>query len=157
GRYEIRSKIGEGGMGEVYLANDERLGRKVALKLLPENLKIDEQARRRFVQEARATSGLNHPHIIAIYDVDSENIGDLIAMEYVEGRSLRTVLTGGKVELKRAVEFAAQIASALAAAHQQGVIHRDIKPDNLMVTPSGQIKILDFGLAKLVERQRGAA
>jgi serine/threonine protein kinase len=157
GRYEVRSKIGEGGMGEVYLANDQRLGRKVALKLLTENLKIDEQARKRFVQEARATSALNHPNIIAIYDVDSDEHRDFIAMEYVEGESLRNLLASGKVDVKRAVEFAAQAASALAAAHQMGVIHRDIKPDNLMITPTGLTKILDFGLAKLIEKQRGAA
>ncbi|MEP6913173.1 MAG: protein kinase [bacterium] len=157
GRYEIRSKIGAGGMGEVYLAQDTKLDRKVALKVLPENLKIDEQARRRFAQEARATSALNHPHIVTIYDVASEDHRDFIAMEFVEGETLRTLLTRGKVEIKRAVEFAAQVASAQAAAHQQGVIHRDIKPDNLMVTERGQIKILDFGLAKLVEKQRGMA
>jgi serine/threonine protein kinase len=157
GRYEIRSKIGAGGMGEVYLAMDERLGRKVALKLLPENLKIDEEARRRFEQEARATSALNHPHIVTIYDVASEDHRDFIAMEYVEGESLRDLLARGKLEIKRAVDFAAQAASALSAAHQQGVIHRDIKPDNLMITERGQIKILDFGLAKLVEKQRGIA
>ena len=110
GRYEIRSKIGEGGMGEVYLANDEQLGRKVALKLLPENLKIDEKAKRRFVQEARATSALNHPHIVTIYDVASEDHRDFIAMEYVEGESLRSLLSRGKVDLKRALEFAAQVA-----------------------------------------------
>src|SRR6266567_1248161 len=155
-RYEIRSKIGEGGMGEVYLAEDTRLGRKVALKQLPEDLTADEAAKRRFTQEAKAASALNHPHIVTVYDIASEGHRDFIAMEYVEGESLRSLPSREKLEIKRAVEFAAQVAAGLAAAHKGGIVHRDIKPENLMVAHTSQIKILDFGLAKLVEKQRAA-
>jgi Tol biopolymer transport system component/predicted Ser/Thr protein kinase len=151
--YRILNKLGAGGMGEVYLAEDTRLGRKVALKLLPEDLTADEQAKRRFIQEAKAASALNHPNIITIYDIASEGQRDFIAMEYVEGETLRGVLSLGKVEIKRALELAAQAASGLAAAHQAGIVHRDIKPENLMVTRTSQVKILDFGLAKLSEKK----
>ena len=152
--YRILKQLGAGGMGEVYLAEDTRLGRKVALKRLPDDLLTDEQARRRFAQEAKTTSALNHSHIITIYDVASDDHRDFIAMEYVEGESLRALLRREKLGIRRAVEFTAQTASGLAAAHTAGIIHRDIKPENLMVTPASQIKILDFGLAKLVEKQR---
>src|SRR5438552_5008351 len=155
GRYEIRSKLGAGGMGEVYLAEDTRLNRKVALKRLPDDLTADESAKRRFIQEAKTASALNHPHIITVYDISSDDHHDFIAMEYVEGETLRSLYTHEKVKIERAVEFAAQIASGLAAAHSAGIIHRDIKPENLMVTRATQIKILDFGLAKLIEKQRG--
>jgi Tol biopolymer transport system component/predicted Ser/Thr protein kinase len=149
--YKIIETIGVGGMGEVYLAEDIKLGRKVALKVLPESLTSDEPSKRRFIQEAKAASALNHPHIITIYEIGSDGQGDFIAMEYVEGQTLRDVLSDMKMKTARAVEFAAQAASALAAAHEAGIIHRDIKPENLMVTRTSQIKILDFGLAKLVE------
>src|SRR6266567_5471336 len=154
--YRIVSKIGAGGMGEVYLAEDTRLGRRVALKRLPDAVTADESVKRRFIQEAKTASALNHPHIITIYDISSDDHHDFIAMEYVEGETLRSLLTHGKMEIKRAVEFAAQVASGLAAAHTAGIIHRDIKPENLMVARGSQIKILDFGLAKLVEKQRAA-
>jgi serine/threonine protein kinase len=154
--YRILNKLGAGGMGEVYLAEDTRLGRKVALKLLPESLIADDQAKRRFVQEARAASALNHPHIITIYDITSDDHRDFIVMEYVEGETLRDVLSHGRIDTKRALEMVTQVASGLAAAHEAGIVHRDIKPENLMVTRAGQIKILDFGLAKLIEKQRAA-
>ena len=154
GRFEIRSLIGRGGMGAVYLAKDTRLNRKVALKALPEKLTTDEQSKQRFIREAKATSALNHPHIITIYDIVSDGERDFIAMEYVEGETFRDLLYRGKLEIKRVVDLVAQAASGLAAAHEAGIIHRDIKPENLMVNRDSQVKILDFGLAKLVENQR---
>ena len=140
-------------MGEVFLAEDKRLGRKVALKLLPEGLLADKEMRRRFAQEARTASALNHPNIVTIYDIGSADGRDFLAMEYVEGESLRDVFAGGKLDVRRALDLTAQAASALAAAHEAGIVHRDIKPENLIVNRAGQLKILDFGLAKLVERQ----
>jgi Tol biopolymer transport system component len=140
-------------MGEVFLAEDTRLGRKVALKLLPEGLLSDPEIRRRFSQEARAVSALNHPQIVTIYDVGSADQRDFIAMEYVDGETLRGVLAAGPIEVRRAFDLVAQAAAGLAAAHEAGVVHRDVKPENLMVTRNGQVKIMDFGLAKLVERQ----
>jgi Tol biopolymer transport system component len=140
-------------MGEVFLAQDTRLGRKVALKLLPEGVTVDVEARRRFAQEARTASALNHPNIVTIYDIGSADGRDFLAMEYVEGESLRDVLETGKLDIRRALDLTAQAASALAAAHEAGIVHRDIKPENLLVNRAGQLKILDFGLAKLVERQ----
>jgi serine/threonine protein kinase len=151
GHYQVLSHLGRGGMGEVFLAKDTSLGRKVALKVLPESLTSDEPSKRRFIQEAKAASALNHPHIITIYEIASDGHRDFIAMEYVEGQTLRDELSDMKMKTARAVELAAQAASALAAAHEAGIIHRDIKPENLMVTRTSQIKILDFGLAKLVE------
>ena len=157
GRYEIRAKIGEGGMGEVYLAQDTKLDRKVALKILPAELASNQDRMRRFTQEARAAAGLNHPNIAHIYEIGEADGVNFIAMEYVEGETLRQLLARRKLDIKRTVELAAQVASGLSAAHQAGIVHRDIKPENLIVTASGPIKILDFGLAKLVEKQRGAA
>jgi eukaryotic-like serine/threonine-protein kinase len=152
--YRILKKLGAGGMGEVYLAEDTRLGRKVALKLLPAALAADEDLRRRFAQESRAASALNHSHIITIYDIGTDQTRDFIAMEYVEGDSLRDLLSREPAQIKRALDLIAQAASGLAAAHQAGIIHRDIKPENLMVTRTSQLKILDFGLAKLIEKQQ---
>lgn len=152
--YRILSKIGAGAMGEVYLAEDTRLGRRVALKLLPAGLSADEDAGRRFTQEARAASALNHPNIITIFDIGSKDAHGFIAMEYVEGQSLRSLISDERLEVKRALELIAQAASGLAAAHEAGILHRDIKPENLMVTRGSQLKILDFGLAKLVEKKK---
>jgi Tol biopolymer transport system component/predicted Ser/Thr protein kinase len=151
GSYEILSALGEGGMGEVYLARDTRLGRKIALKILRGDLSADESATRRFSQEARAASALNHPNIVSIFDVGHQDDVDFIAMEYVEGRTLRAMLSDGNIEIRRAVDFAAQAAAGLAAAHEAHVVHRDIKPENLIVTRNGHLKILDFGLARLTE------
>ena len=157
GRYGIRSKIGEGGMGEVYLAQDTKLDRRVALKILPAELAAHQDRMRRFVQEAKSAAALNHPNIAHIYEIGESDGIHFIAMEYVEGETLRQLLSRRKLDTKLAVELAAQVASGLTAAHKEGTIHRDIKPENLIVTASGPIKILDFGLAKLVEKQRGAA
>ena len=140
-------------MGEVFLAEDTRLGRKVAVKLLPEGLLADPEIRRRFSQEARTVSALNDPHIVTIYDVGSDKERDFIAMEYVDGETLRETLVSGPIEARRAFDLVAQAAAGLAAAHEAGIVHRDVKPENLMVTRKGQLKIMDFGLAKLVERQ----
>jgi serine/threonine protein kinase/Tfp pilus assembly protein PilF len=152
GRYEVRSKIGEGGMGEVYLAHDMRLDRKAALKILPAAVASDPGRMNRFVQEAKSASGLNHPNIITIYEIDEADSRHFIAMEFVEGETLRERMEAGPLKLNQAVKVATQTASALAAAHDAGIIHRDIKPDNIMIRRDGIVKVLDFGLAKLVER-----
>ena len=152
--YEIRSVLGEGGMGKVYLAQDTKLERKVALKILPQRLATNQEHMHRFIQEAKTAAGLHHPNIAQIFEIGEQDHTRYIAMEYVAGETLRQLLSGRKIETKRAVELAAQVASGLSAAHREGVIHRDIKPDNLIVTGRGEIKILDFGLAKLIERQR---
>lgn len=154
--YQIISLLGKGGMGEVYLAQDQRLHRKVALKVLPADDTHDRNRVRRFEQEARAALALNHPNIAMIFDVGQTERGHFIAMELVEGQTLRAILRGGKHSLAAATETAVQIAQALAAAHQAGVIHRDIKPENLMRRPDGYIKVLDFGLAKLTEARNEA-
>jgi len=152
GRYEVRSKIGEGGMGEVYLAHDLRLDRKVALKILPADVASDPGRMHRFVQEAKSASGLNHPNIITIYEIDEADSRHFIAMEFVEGETLRERMGAGPLKLNQAVKVATQAASALASAHDAGIVHRDIKPDNIMIRRDGIVKVLDFGLAKLVER-----
>lgn len=163
GRYEIRSLLGAGGMGEVYLAHDTQLRRPVALKLLPANFTQDEDRLRRFEQEAYAASALNHPNILTIYEIGHVDATRFIAMEYVEGETLRQhisrsnvsgegQLPGGGIKLSEALDIAIQIASALAAAQTAGIAHRDIKPENLMLRRDGYIKVLDFGLAKLTER-----
>ncbi len=151
GHYLILSLLGRGGMGEVYLAHDSRLGRRVALKLLPVKFTRDRERVRRFTQEARTASAISHPNIAHIYEVREEIPNHYIAMEYVEGKSLRQRIAEGKLGVREALEISTQIASALSAAHKTGVVHRDIKPENVMVRPDGYVKVLDFGLAKLTE------
>src|SRR6266702_4675771 len=152
GRYEIRSKIGEGGMGEVYLAVDTELDRTVAIKVLPETLAADRQRLRRFIQEAKAASSLNHPQILTVYEIGSIGPSRFIATEFIDGKTLRARMIGAPMKLREALDVATQIASALSAAHAAGIIHRDIKPENIMVRCDGIVKVLDFGLAKPTER-----
>ena len=149
GPYQILGQLGAGGMGEVYRALDPRIGREVALKLLPESLANDPDRRRRFEQEARLAASLNHPNVMAIYDVGLEQHPPYIVSELVPGESLRGLIARGPVPVRKAVDIAAQIASGLAAAHAAGIVHRDLKPDNVIVTPEGTAKILDFGVARL--------
>jgi serine/threonine protein kinase/tetratricopeptide (TPR) repeat protein len=151
GHYLIERLIGVGGMGEVYLARDMQLGRKVALKFLPESLTTDEAQLSRFKTEARSASALNHPNILTVYEIGVEGNRQFIATEFIEGVTLRTSLADGRMSLRAAVEIALQVASALAAAHEAGVVHRDIKPENIMLRPDGYAKVLDFGIAKLIE------
>jgi len=153
GHYRIESLIGVGGMGEVYLARDERLGRKAALKLLPDTLTTDETQLSRFKNEARSASALNHPNILTVYEIGAEGDRQFIATEFIEGITLRGSLACGRINLHAALEIAVQVASALAAAHETGVVHRDIKPENIMLRPDGYAKVLDFGIAKLTEQR----
>jgi serine/threonine protein kinase len=146
--YQVISKLGEGGMGEVYLAEDTRLGRRVALKVLPRELAGDPARKARFIHEARAASALNHPNIVALYDVGSEGGIDFLVMEYVDGKPLSELIPRKGMPLKEALRCAVQICDALASAHAAGIVHRDLKPDNVMVTQEGLAKVLDFGLAK---------
>ena len=156
GRYEIRSKIGEGGMGEVYLAQDTKLDRKVAVKILPAELAANQDRMRRFVQEAKAASALNHPNIITIYEVDETESGHFIATEFIDGKTLREHERRSPLTLNESLDVAIQIAGALMAAHEAGIVHRDIKPENVMLRRDGIIKVLDFGLAKLMGQSPGA-
>src|SRR5215472_11902119 len=151
GHYHIEALIGVGGMGEVYLARDERLGRKVALKFLPERLTANNTQLSRFKSEARAASALNHPNILTVYEIGTEGNRHFIATEFIEGVTLRAALARGKMGVHEALDVAVQVASALNAAHKAGVVHRDIKPENIMIRPDGYVKVLDFGLAKLTE------
>src|SRR5437867_33352 len=148
GRYEIRSQIGEGGMGEVYLAKDTKLDRRVALKILPADVASHHNRMRRFVQEAKAVSALNHPNILTIHEIDESDTGHFIATEFIDGEALRERLRKGPLNVSEALDIATQIASALAAAHAAGIVHRDIKPENVMLRSDGIVKVLDFGLAK---------
>ena len=150
--YRIEEELGRGGMGVVYRATDTRLGRSVVIKMLPPEATADVDRNRRFVQEARAASALNHPHIVTIYDIGEDAGTTFIAMELVDGTPLDTLLAQGPLPIATALEYGEQIASALEAAHASGIIHRDIKPANIIVTRDGRAKVLDFGLAKLVER-----
>lgn len=152
GPFEIVSFISRGGMGEVYLAQDRRLSRKVALKLLPPAFTKDDERLRRFEQEARAASALNHPNIITIYEILKTDSTHVIATEFVEGETLRQRQSHSVLSLPESLNIAIQVADALAAAHKVGIIHRDIKPENIMVRPDGYVKVLDFGLAKLAEQ-----
>jgi serine/threonine protein kinase len=149
GPYETVSFLGAGGMGEVYEAIDTRLNRRVALKVLPAHLGVDDDRRRRFVQEAQLASSLQHPHIVTIYDIGSANAADYIAMELVRGRTLDSVIPNKGLRLGDALRYGIQITDALSAAHAAGIVHRDLKPGNIMVTEQDQIKVLDFGLATL--------
>jgi eukaryotic-like serine/threonine-protein kinase len=155
GPYEIVAPIGAGGMGEVYRAKDPRLGREVAVKVLPASFSSDPDRMRRFEQEARAAGILNHPNITAVYDVGTLDGTPYVVTELLEGETLRSRLAGGALAPRRAVDYALQIAHGLAAAHEKGIVHRDLKPENLFVTRDGRVKILDFGLAKLTQPERG--
>jgi predicted Ser/Thr protein kinase len=157
GAYEIVAPIGAGGMGEVFRARDTRLGREVALKVLPEALAQDRDRLSRFEQEARAASALNHPNIVTIHDIGREGETAFIAMELVDGKTLRELEASGPLPVRRILGVAAQIAEGLAKAHAAGIVHRDLKPENVMVSKDGFVKILDFGLAKLVEPESGGA
>src|SRR5437867_5315510 len=148
--YRILSKLGAGGMGEVYLAEDTQLGRHVAIKLLPPETVSGEQARKRLVREARAAATLDHPNICSIYEVGEADGRSFIAMQYVEGETLDARIKSKPLELKESLTIAPQIADALAEAHSHGIIHRDIKPGNIMITPRGQAKVMDFGLARVI-------
>ena len=149
------SKLGAGGMGEVWLAEDTQLERKVALKLLPAEFTTDPDRVRRFAQEAKAASALNHPNIITIHEIGAAEGVHYIATEFIDGETLRRQLQGRAFKFADALEVAIQIASALAAAHEAGIIHRDIKPENAMVRRDSLVKVLDFGLAKLTEERQG--
>ena len=151
GHYEVVEKLGEGGMGAVYKARDARLGRFVALKVLPAEKVADPDRQRRFAQEARSASALNHPNIVTVYDVGSAEGSDFIAMEHVVGRTLAERIDRRGMPLAEVLKYAVQIADALSAAHAAGIVHRDLKPANVMVTGEGRVKVLDFGLAKLTE------
>lgn len=149
GPYRIVAELGAGGMGVVYKAVDERLQRMVAIKALPATLTGDEERRRRFLQESRTASALNDPHLVTIHDVCSENGADFIVMELVQGRTLREMAAGQPLPERQVLDIVAQVADGLSAAHEAGIVHRDLKPGNLMITPRGHVKVLDFGLAKL--------
>src|SRR5215472_7904976 len=153
GPYRIESVLGSGGMGVVYLAHDERLGRKVGLKLLPQSLIADMTHLSRLKREARTASALNHPNIVTIHDIGSDHSTHYIASELIEGETLRERLMRGPIQLSEAVDIATQVASALVAAHDAGVVHRDIKPENIMLRPDGYVKVVDFGIAKLAEQE----
>src|SRR4030095_959307 len=152
GPYEVLSPLGAGGMGEVYRARDTRLGRDIALKILPADRSHDPGRLRRFEQEARAVAALDHPHILALHDLGTEDGVSYVVLELVEGQTLRQKLEQGPLPLRKSVEWGVSIARGRAAAHARGIVHRDLKPENLCLTADGRIKILDFGLAKLAGR-----
>ncbi len=156
GPYEIIAPLGAGGMGEVYRARDPQLGRDVAIKILPVFLSRDRDRLRRFEQEARAAAALNHPNILAVYQFGSHDGAPYLVSELLEGHTLREVLVRGPVQPRKAVDYAVQVAHGLAAAHEKGIVHRDLKPENLFLTKDGRIKILDFGLAKVIEPPKPA-
>src|SRR5213082_2090766 len=157
GHYKISKRIGSGGMGEVYLATDTTAGRKAALKLLPMRFTGDAERLKRFRQEAHAVVALNHPNILTVYEIGEDHSTHYIASEMIEGETLRQRLMRGRMELSEAVDVAIQVASALAAAHEAGIVHRDINPGNIMLRPDGYVKVLDFGIAKLAEQEAPAA
>ncbi len=155
GPYEIVAPLGAGGMGEVYRARDSRLKREVALKILPQAVSLDADRLRRFEQEALATAALNHPNILAVFDIGANEGSPYVVSELLEGETLRERLRNGSVPMRKALDYALQIAHGLAAAHEKGIIHRDLKPENLFLVKDGRVKILDFGLAKLTQRDSG--
>jgi serine/threonine protein kinase len=148
-QYKILKKLGEGGMGEVYLAEDTKLNRRVALKFLPRQYTGDDDIRTRFKREAQAAAALNHPNIVTIHEVSEYAGRPYISMEYVEGPSLKELIAENDMSLDKVLDLAVQMAAGLAAAHAAGVLHRDIKPQNVLVDSQGRVRILDFGLAKL--------
>src|SRR5262245_57330917 len=157
GPYEIVGTIGAGGMGEVYRARDPRLRREVAIKVLPSAFATDLDRLHRFEQEARAAAALNHPNILAVHDIGTDDGAPFIVSELLEGQTLRDRLLGGSVPMRKAVAYAVAIARGLSAAHEKGITHRDLKPENLFITTDDRVKILDFGLAKLTSDQPMAA
>ncbi|MFY9552784.1 MAG: WD40 repeat domain-containing serine/threonine protein kinase [Thermoanaerobaculia bacterium] len=157
GPYEILSPVGAGGMGEVYRAKDPRLGRDVAIKVLPASVSNDPDRLKRFEQEARAAGVLNHPNVTIVYDIGQHDGAPYVVQELLEGETLRSELAGGRFSTRKAIDYAIQIAQGLSAAHEKGIVHRDLKPENLFVTREGRVKILDFGLAKLVQVEAGSA
>ncbi len=157
GPYEILSPLGAGGMGEVYRARDSRLGREVAIKVLPASFSNDPDRLRRFEQEAKAAGLLNHPNITAVYDIGTHEGAPYVVTELLEGETLRAALAGGRLSPRKAIDYSLQMAHGLAAAHEKGIVHRDLKPENLFVTKDGRVKILDFGLAKLTHAEEGGS
>jgi serine/threonine protein kinase len=157
GPYEVLAPIGAGGMGEVYRTRDSRLGREVALKILPAAFANDPDRVRRFEQEGRAAAALNHPNIVVIYDVGSQDGVFYAAAELLEGETLRERLAGSPLPVRKAIDYGIQTARGLAAAHAKGITHRDLKPENLFLTKDGLVKILDFGLAKQSEARPAGA
>ena len=157
GPYETLAPLGAGGMGEVYRARDTRLGREVAVKVLPASYSQDADRLRRFEQEARAASALNHPNIVTLHDIGQQDGSPYVVTELLEGETLRSRLAAGAISPRKATDYAIQIANGLAAAHEKGIVHRDLKPENLFVTEDGRVKILDFGLAKLIQPEGNAA
>src|SRR5271168_578059 len=155
GPYEVIAPLGAGGMGEVYRARDSRLKREVAIKVLPQAFSLDADRLRRFEQEALATAALNHPNILAVFDIGTDQGAPYVVSELLEGMTLRERLRSGSISVRKTLDYALQIAHGLAAAHEKGIIHRDLKPENLFVTKDGRVKILDFGLAKLTQPEGG--
>src|ERR1700719_3704732 len=155
GPYEIVSLLGAGGMGEVYRARDSRLKREVAVKVLPPAFSRDADRLRRFEQEALATAALNHPNILAVFDIGTNEGSPYVVSELLEGETLRERLRGGPIAIRKTLDYALQIAHGLAAAHEKGIVHRDLKPENIFITKDGRVKILDFGLAKLTQPEAG--
>src|SRR5438034_1450087 len=153
GRYEIRSKIGAGGMGEVYRAQDTILDRKVALKILPADLASNRDRMERFIREAKSAAALSHPNIAQIFEIGEDAGTHFISMEFIDGQTLREKIYREKTDLAKLLRYLQHVAEGLARAHAAGIVHRDLKPDNIMITRDGHAKILDFGLAKLVEQQ----
>src|SRR5437667_2573295 len=157
GRYEIRSQLGAGGMGEVYLAEDTRLHRNVALKILPAEVATQRDRMERFVREAKSAAALNHPNIAHIYEIGEHDGVNFIAMEFIDGQTLREMIHGQQTALTKLLRHLQHVADGLAKAHAAGIVHRDLKPDNVMITHDGHAKILDFGLAKLIEPQQSSS
>ena len=153
--FDISAKLGEGGMGEVYRARDTQLDREVAIKVLPEAFTTDPERLARFEREAKVLAALNHPNISSIYGLEKIDGKQFLVLELVEGETLAERIARGKIPVDESVEFACQLAEGLAAAHERGIVHRDLKPANIKVNPEGQIKILDFGLAKAWEHTSG--
>src|SRR5687768_10297527 len=153
GHYEIIRQIGAGGMGEVYLAKDTKLDRKVAVKILNEKFAKHESNLNRFIQEAKAASALNHPNILVIHEIGETDSGHYIVSEYIEGKTLRKIINERTLQLAEVLDIGIQVAGALSSAHEAHLVHRDIKPENIMIRPDAVVKILDFGLAKLIKQK----